>query len=183
MISFDTFTNFLSFFILVGHVFIVFLLVLHIPLACLRTAKEKTLSCLSNHGQVIALIVAVTAVIAPLTYSNLFHLTPCHLCWYQRVFMFPLSVLFITAQIRAKVIDKVPIYVLCALGTGTSLFHYATQRLHETNDLLGSVGCDAVGLSASCSEYYFLSFGYITVPLMALTGFVLIAIFTFFTNR
>ena len=41
--------------------------------------------------------------------------------------------------------------------------------------LVPSLPCSAVGYSASCSQKFVLNFGYITIPLMAFTGFAMIA--------
>ena len=181
--TFTTFTALLSALIAVGHVFLVGLLLIHLPLPALRATRRRTRVFLRKQGQTIATIVAVIATISPLVYTHVYHLVPCTLCWYQRIFMFSLALLLVIAQIRKSAADKTPIYVLSALGFCVSLFHYVSQRLHETTAIFDSIGCDSIGMTASCSDFYFLSFGYITIPLMAMTGFALIAACAFFADR
>lgn len=49
--------------------------------------------------------------------------------------------------------------------------HYLLQLGVEA-----SIGCDAIGYSTGCSEFFAFSYGYITVSMMALTAFTLLII-------
>ena len=57
-----------------------------------------------------------------------------------------------------------------------SLFGFALAGFHYLNQVPENVSlpCSAIGYSASCSDSFFLDFGYITIPMMALTAFLLI---------
>jgi hypothetical protein len=48
---------------------------------------------LARYGLWAAWIVAVLATATSLTLSEIYHLVPCVLCWYQRICMFPLVVI------------------------------------------------------------------------------------------
>lgn len=61
-----------------------------------------------------------------------------------------------------------PLSVIGALIAG---YHYLLQI-----GVAPSVSCDAVGYSVQCSKVFSMSFGYITIPMMALTAFVLISL-------
>ncbi len=56
---------------------------------------------------------------------------------------------------------------LAIMGALIALNHYYLQ-LTGTSIL----PCSAIGQSVSCSKVFVLSYGYITIPLMALTAFV-----------
>ncbi|MDE0243303.1 MAG: disulfide bond formation protein B [Candidatus Kaiserbacteria bacterium] len=180
-----TFTAIVSFLVLLSHVLFVLLAVSYLPLDPVRRFNTYLINLLKKYGQLVATVIASVSLVSPLIFSNIYYLMPCNLCWYQRIFMFPIAILLITAQIRGKAIDKVSMYVLAALGTITALFHYVSQRLHSSAPGFfdGVVGCDAIGMSASCSEFYFLEYGYITIPLMALTAFLFIAVAIFFSDK
>ena len=64
------------------------------------------------------------------------------------------------------------------MGAVISAYHYYLQ-------LGGSsfVECSTVGYSASCSDHFTLQYGYITIPMMALTAFVLIILFSLASNK
>ena len=177
-----TFTSILATLTLAGHFFFILLAVSYAPYV--RHLNAWITGILKTRGQLLATIVAGIATVSPLIYTHIFYLAPCNLCWYQRIFMFPITVLLIIAQIRGKAVDKISIYVLAVLGFCTSVFHYAGQRLHSSSPhLFNDIGCDSIGMSASCSDYYFLEYGYITIPFMAMTAFVFIIVTTFFSNR
>lgn len=126
----------------------------------------------SNYIVPFAFIVPVLATIGSLFYSEIARFEPCLLCWYQRIFMYPLAfIMTIGYFLKDK---KAAIYaiVLSAIGAVIALYHYLLQ--------IGTVGqilpCSAVGYSASCSQRFSLEFGYITIPMMALSAFLLIIV-------
>lgn len=117
------------------------------------------------------LLVSFVAMAGSLTFSEVLNFTPCILCWYQRIIMYPM-VLFSLLAILWK--DKHMAYYLFIFGLLGALiagYHYLGQIDENT-----TLPCPAVGYSAACSDAFFMEFGYITIPMMALTAFVLIAI-------
>ena len=120
-------------------------------------------------GLELSLVVALTATGGSLIFSEVLGLPPCKLCWFQRIFMYPL-VPILTLAVGKK--DKqVAEYVLvvAAIGAVIAGYHYALQL----NPGLPTT-CGTVGLSVSCTENFFLALGYITIPLMSLSAFLLI---------
>ena len=63
---------------------------------------------------------------------------------------------------------------LCILGSAISLYHYYVQFF--------SVALTCSG-GADCSQVQFASFGYITIPLMALTAYVSIGLLLYLKKR
>ena len=126
--------------------------------------------------------VALFSTISPLVYTYLYHLLPCTLCWYQRIFMFPLVIILLLMIKRRDFRNKVYVYTLSVIGLGIGAYHYLSQQLHSRYNIV-TTDCDAIGMAKSCSEYYFIEFGYITIPLMSLTAFVLIIVCTYFAQK
>ncbi|MBI2507632.1 disulfide bond formation protein B [Candidatus Woesearchaeota archaeon] len=95
-------------------------------------------------------IVSLVATLGSLFYSEILKYTPCILCWWQRIFMYPQVLFFGFALIKK----------------GNKMFNYPV--------ILKTSNCDVIGYSSSCSETFFLSHSYITIPMMAMTAFILI---------
>lgn len=132
------------------------------PITSLRRIIEKDAISL-------AFIVALTAMLGSLFFSDVAGFDPCVLCWYQRIFMYP-NVVLLGLAVRKKS-DEIIDYVLWLTGPGALLaFYHYTQQM-STNLLLP---CKIVGYSSSCSERFFTHFGYITIPLMSATAFAMI---------
>jgi len=111
--------------------------------------------------------VAVLATVASLYLSEVLRFVPCSLCWIQRIFMYPLVILLgiATARRDAHIVPYVmPIVII---GAGFSLYHAILQKLPRHADM---PACGPV----SCQGDYLNWFGFITIPMLALTAFLLI---------
>ena len=118
-----------------------------------------------------AFLVALIATLGSLFYSEVAHFTPCTLCWYQRIFMYPQAVLFGLALWKKDRGIAVYGLVLSVIGALLALYHYLLQL-----GVAPELPCAAIGYSAACSQRFVMTFGYITIPLMALTAFLLIMV-------
>jgi len=123
---------------------------------------------LIKRGFVLAFIVAVIAVLGSLTYSNIIGYEPCELCWFQRILMYPQVILLGMALVKKDY--KIANYsiVLSAIGALIAVYNYLLQI-----GAAPATTCSIVGYSASCSQQFILQYGYITIPMMALSAFVL----------
>jgi disulfide bond formation protein DsbB len=123
-----------------------------------------------KNGLLLSFIVALVATTSSLFYSEIAGFVPCTLCWYQRILMYPLIILLGIAFER-KDRNIIP-YVLTMTGIGSSisLYHYYIQL----SPAGAFVPCSAVGISVSCTSREFTHLGYITIPMMAATAFLLI---------
>lgn len=134
-----------------------------------KKAVVKFITFFSKNYLKLALTVALTATLGSLFYSEIAGFTPCKLCWFERILMYPQTILFAIALWKKDA--KIWIYslTLSLIGAVISFYHYLMQ--------IGFVpegSCDAVGKSVSCSKIFTMTFGYITIPLMAGTAFVLL---------
>ncbi len=60
--------------------------------------------------------------------------------------------------------------ILSIVGGAISAYHYLLQL-----GVVPNLPCSAIGYSVSCSARFVLNFGYITIPMMALAAFGLVA--------
>lgn len=118
----------------------------------------------------VAATVATVATLGSLYLSEVEGFVPCLLCWVQRGFMYPLAILLIVAAWKPFRWAAQIVVALSALGGLVAVYHYGEQR--------GWVGgseqfCDA---AAPCTYVWVEQFGFMSIPFMAFTGFLLIAL-------
>jgi disulfide bond formation protein DsbB len=131
---------------------------------------------LQRHGAKLAFLVALTATLGSLYYSEIRHFTPCTLCWYQRILMYPLVIITLVGIVERD--EFLPNYVLpfSLIGIVVSSYHY----LIEWGVVSNPTGCQ---VTIPCNFRWVNYFGFISIPLMALTAFVLITIIMLATKR
>ena len=116
----------------------------------------------------LAWLVALVATVGSLYFSEVRHFVPCALCWFQRVFMYPLALLLGLASLRR---DKgvVPYaLILSVIGGGFSVYHLLEQNVPNFRP---PAMCNA---GVPCSAKYINWLGFISIPVLALTAFALI---------
>lgn len=162
------------------------LLVVIVALILAKSSLVKPLSTLAkNYGIWIILLFTLSAVAGSLFYSEYSGYIPCTLCWWQRILIYPQVLLIITAlwkKHRKQIFDF--ILPLNILGLIVSAFQYMEQMISAyTSTSIDLVNCAVEGVAPSCSHYYFLKFGYITMPMMSLTLFACILIIICLAKR
>lgn len=118
-----------------------------------------------------ATAIALVATAGSLFFSEVAGYVPCELCWYQRIAMYPLTVVLGVAAIRGDRQVWRTAVPIAALGSVISIWHIAIER----NPLLGGDVCDP---AAPCAVRWVEEFGVLTLPTMALIGFVAIIVLT-----
>ena len=131
--------------------------------------RERFLETIQEYGPILAMTVAWVAMLGSLYYSEIRGFVPCELCWYQRTLMYPLALITLVGVLRHD--DYLPGYVLpfSISGIGVSTYHYLLQQglFSQTN---------ACTVGAPCSLRYVNYAGFITIPFMALVGFLVISV-------
>ncbi|WP_336336902.1 disulfide bond formation protein B [Haloarcula brevis] len=110
-----------------------------------------------------ATVVATVATAGSLYLSLGLGLTPCRLCWYQRILMYPLVVVLGVAAVEDRpgvVRTALPLAVPGAAVAG----YHSWLQVSQTTCGLGAVSCAQI-------QYRVLG---LTVPNLALTAFVLV---------
>ena len=139
--------------------------------------KKKTIALFfQNYGGVLAFVVAATATLGSLYFSEIAGFVPCTLCWYQRILMYPLVLITLVGIIEKD--EYLPFYVLplSIIGMGVSGYHVLVQKGMFSNAASCTVG-------VPCSLSYVNYLGFITIPVMAFTAFLLITIVMLITRK
>lgn len=117
----------------------------------------------------IAWVIALTATLGSLYFSELAKYVPCHLCWYQRIAMYPMAVILLVGALRRDVRAGVQYaFVFPIVGALISIYHMYL----EENPSAQPAGCKVGG--TTCATKWIDKFGYITIPTLALTAFAAI---------
>ncbi len=118
----------------------------------------------------IAWVQSLVAMLGSLYFSEVRHFPPCVLCWYQRILMYPLTVLIAVGLIRKD--KNIPYYVLPLSLIGTLIAAYHNLLYYKI--LPDSLTPCVAGVS--CTTRFFAWYGFITIPLLSLTAFLVIDI-------
>ncbi|EOO23256.1 hypothetical protein IIU_07066 [Bacillus cereus VD133] len=117
-------------------------------------------------------VISLVAILGSLFFSEILHYEPCKLCWFQRIFMYPLIFITTILLIKKDFKQSFFILILSAIGGSISIYHYLIQKMElfsNNDDFCGRI---------PCSGEYINLLGFITIPFLALIAFTLI----FFLN-
>jgi disulfide bond formation protein DsbB len=116
----------------------------------------------------VAWLIATTGTLGSLFFSEVMEFAPCLLCWYERIFLYPLV---ITLAIGLFPLDKAAIKYslpLVIAGWFVALYHnllyfgIIPEKLQPCRE------------GVSCTEVYIKLFGFLDIPMMALLAFTVI---------
>lgn len=129
----------------------------------------------SSNSLYFGLLVATVATTGSLFLSEIAGFAPCKLCWYQRIFMYPQVILLGIASFKNDC--GIVKYTLPLLGIGIAVasYHYVLQ--------MSPLPLPCTDEIASCAAKQAARFGYITIPLMSWTAFLLIGVFMLITKK
>lgn len=117
----------------------------------------------------VATLVAAVGTAGSLYFSLGLGLVPCELCWYQRILLYPLTVVLGVATVDDRPRVARTVLPLSTLGLGVAAYHVFLQvrpRAGATCSLGG--GCAAV-------KYPMLG-GLLTIPRLSLVAFALVTV-------
>jgi disulfide bond formation protein DsbB len=118
-----------------------------------------------------AWLLAAGSTLGALFLGEIMGLPPCTLCWWQRIFMFPIAVLLPFGLFPFD--RRMPVYglALAVPGTFVALFH----QLLVSGLVPENIQPCTQGVP--CSETVITWFGFLTIPLLSLAAFsVLVAL-------
>ncbi len=132
----------------------------------MSSSREKTNENLLTLGWITSFI----ATLGSLYFSEILQYTPCDLCWFQRILMYPLVIILGVGLFKKDATAARYSLILSAIGGCISLYHYGIQKI----DFLGehSASCGIV----PCTGEYINWLGFITIPFLALIAFIIIFI-------
>ncbi|HEY3050736.1 MAG TPA: disulfide bond formation protein B [Gaiellaceae bacterium] len=131
------------------------------PLRALRRGVE-------GYELWFAFLVAAIATGGSLFFSEIAGFVPCELCWYQRICMYPLSLITLFAALlndhrMARYLLPFPV-----IGAGISTYHLLVE-----NGVVNQTQACLLSAPGGCATKWINEFGYMTIPTLALTGFAL----------
>ena len=120
----------------------------------------------------LAFAVAAFATGGSLYFSEIAHFIPCELCWFQRICMYPLSIVTLLAALADD--HRVARYLLPlpVVGACVSVYHLLVE-----NDVIKQSQACLVSAPGGCAVKWLNEFGFMTIPTLTLTGFALVLSF------
>lgn len=133
---------------------------------------------LTKKAENLLLVIWVQAVVATagsLFYSEVMGYVPCELCWYQRILMYPLVIIYGVALWKRDIKMALPGLFLSGIGAGVAVYHYMLQKVPAFHEMGGA--CTG---GVPCNAIYVNYFGFITIPFLAGVAFLVIFILHLF---
>jgi len=131
-----------------------------------RGHDSEVVGAVVEYRSLFCALIAGGCMAGSLYFSEVAHYVPCTLCWYQRIAMYSLAIIAITATIRRET-PTAYFVVLATIGGIISLYHWLLERFP-------SIDTGACSSAVPCTLVLFEKFGFVTLPFMALVGFVAI---------
>ena len=118
----------------------------------------------------LAWLIALIATLFSLYSSEVLGMTVCHLCWYQRICLYPLVWILGVAAFRgdAQVIPAVILSPILSFFLGS--YQYLEQMIPGFSPI------KLCTMDGDCSIIHFQWLGFITYPLLSVFASVLIAL-------
>jgi disulfide bond formation protein DsbB len=116
----------------------------------------------------LAFLVTALATGGSLFFSEVAHFLPCELCWYERICMYPLAVVTLLAAFAND--HSVARYLMPLPVAGVGL---ATYHLLIEDGFVSQTQACLVSAPGGCATKWIDEFGWVTIPNLTLTGFVL----------
>lgn len=121
----------------------------------------------------LAFAAALIAMFGSLYFSEIRQYEPCELCWYQRIFMYPLVVLLGIGTVKKDYGIAFYTMILSVIGGMISLYHVGLQKLSFLADAAPACG------RIPCTGQYINWLGFITIPFLALIAFIIVFVCSF----
>lgn len=139
--------------------------------------KEKSESTIPSSVVLFVFIIAITATLGSLFFSEVMKFVPCSMCWYQRIFMYPLVLIFLVNLLYPD--DKMLKYALplVVVGFSFSVYHNLLMFGIIPEKIVPCVQ------GVPCSTRYIDWLGFITIPFLSLISYGLILIALILTYK
>ena len=116
-----------------------------------------------------AFVVAAIGTGGSLFFSDIVGFPPCELCWYQRICMYPLSILLLLMALAGDHRAARYLFPLPIVGACVSVYHLLVE-----NGVVGQSSACFVSAPGGCAVKWINRFGYVTIPTLALSAFLLL---------
>lgn len=113
-------------------------------------------------------IITFMGVFGSLYYSEVMGLPPCLLCWYQRIFLYPMFFISAAAIAFSEKVSPKILMVLSVPGMLLGLYQYGMQKFGLGS---GFISCSS---DNPCSAIDLEYLGFITIPFLSFVAFAVI---------
>ncbi|MCJ8005869.1 disulfide oxidoreductase [Lederbergia wuyishanensis] len=117
-----------------------------------------------------AFAVSVIALLGSLYFSEILKYTPCDICWYIRILMYPIVIILGIATVKKDYNAALYAAVFSGICIPVSLYLYMIQKIPTIAESVPACG------TIPCTTQYINWLGFITIPFLALTAFIMIFI-------
>ena len=171
--------------LMAGGIILLVILVFSFFISFIFKASDFYIHLLSRYGLIIVFISSFLSLIGSLVLSIGLDFPPCDLCWYQRIFMYPITFVSGLALIKGDYKGGSMYSILLAVVGGfLALYHFIIQQSEKMTESGFICGLGSVdGKYVSCGTPYFVEFGFVSIPFMSLSVFILIIISAFYGQR
>lgn len=114
----------------------------------------------------INFLISVCGVFGSLYFSEVLKYLPCFLCWYQRIALYPLALIYAIALWSDDHAHRKYTFTFIVLGFATALYH---NLLYYGVIEQAIVPCSEGGVS--CTSRQLELFGFLTIPLLSIISF------------
>mgnify|MGYP001590366958 FL=1 len=115
----------------------------------------------------VAVVITIAASLGSLYLSEVGDLVPCRWCWIQRIAMYPLAFVLLVGWFTGDRLVRRYAVPMAVFGLAASTWHYLLQQVGFLSD------AKSCSLTTPCSVVYIEKFGFISIPWMAGSAFLL----------
>jgi disulfide bond formation protein DsbB len=135
------------------------------------SAAGQLFADIQSYALWLAWVVAAVTTLGSLYYSLIAHFEPCELCWYQRICIYPLSVVLLIGAIRRD--NGIWRYALppALVGIVIAAYHSQLQAFPSQQTFCSQTN--------PCTIRYVWQFGFVSLPLMDLAALLFITTMLF----
>jgi disulfide bond formation protein DsbB len=126
----------------------------------------------------IGTLSSLGSIFITLFYSDYLGFLPCGLCWFQRVFSYPLFFIFLVAWRKKDFGVTVYVKALSIIGFIVALYHEYLQLGYSE-----LIPCPTIASTVDCAKPTFIEYGFVTFPFMSIVLFMFFFILSFLVEK
>lgn len=121
-------------------------------------------------------MISLASIFGSLFFSEVMKFPPCNLCWYQRIFIYPVALIILTGLFWGSKDTNKILTPFISIGLIFAIYH----NLVYYKVIQVIVPCTE---SAPCTTQQLNYLGFITIPLLSLSAFITLLILNLITIK
>lgn len=132
--------------------------------------KSRLYAWFGKNALILVFLVSLAGVLGSLGYQYIIGFEPCMWCWYQRIAMYPITIITLASLLKRNLRQALDYcLIFSVIGVLLAAFHLLEKSLGKE-----LVPCGVTG--PSCLQDLVSGFGFIDIPVMSLAIFAFIAL-------